>query len=168
MYTADAATITPPPPTRVPDLSDLDRDERAELRDYIDRLKRAGGFDPGTIRLTLSPEEIARLRTLEGRVRWAVPMPARRAERPATATNDGTGGIVLMPTRVAQKRHKNAVSDLMDATERLALLFDTPMPVHVDPQRDPDGVQRLELCSRYLTTLAGRLEQAQPAMQIGA
>lgn len=153
---------------RTPDLSNLTRIEFAELRDMIARLQRAGGFDPRTIRLTFSPEEIARLKQLEGKVQWTAPMPATRAERPATASNVGTGGGMLMPKRIADKRRQNATSDLTDAVARLALVFDLPMQKQIDPRTDPDGLHRLEACACYLTTLAGTLEAQPVTMQIGA
>lgn len=154
---------------RTPDLSKLSRGEFAELRDMITRLQRAGGFDPRTIRLTLSPEEIARLRELEGKVRWIAPMPARRAEKAAPATEYAKGVAVLMPARVVQSRRRNATSDLMDAVERISLALDCPLARTIEPRADPDCVHRLEVCAAQLTTIANRLEQSQPAMmQIGA
>ena len=51
-------TSTPPvlvqPRRRQPDLSGLPSDELGDLRAFVVRLQQAGGFDPRTIRLTLS------------------------------------------------------------------------------------------------------------------
>jgi len=160
-------TAHPQPHRRTPDLTRMTPAQRAELKAFIARLERAGGYSPAHIRRVLSPAEEQRLIELERLVSWAPCDPARGAERPAVAAEHAKGVSVLMPERVARKRRLTAVSDLQDAVARLALIFDDPVPATIDPQRDPEGLHRLEGCARYLTQLAGQLE-SQPVYAQGA
>jgi hypothetical protein len=139
----------PQPHRREPDLSPLESSEASELMRFVRRLRRAGGFEPATMRLVLSEPERQRCDELAARVAWkevAMTPPTNVPERD--------------PLMDARLRNGTPMLDqLEEVVEQLAdrLNVSTRLLYESDP-RNP--AERLGAVIRVLTVVDRDLTRA--------